>query len=184
MSDVQGYRVSSVEEVVYGKREITLIAVPYEQETTVNDGNGPLREKFARSSFAGIEAKAGKVTANRDHSLERVFGLAKQFDSKSEKGLITVIRAADTELGTETLQLAAEGVLKASVAFSARSYDAPIRDGLRTVYKAQLRHIAMTPEPAYDGAEVIDVRTGEPIVHPEMPNLSFAKELLRGLQSH
>lgn len=181
MGDVQGFRTSSVSEVAYGKREITLIAVPYEQVTTINDGEGPLREKFARGSFSGIESRAGKVTANRDHSPLRAFGLVKQFDSKAENGLIAVIRAAETDLGTETLQLAVEGVLKASIAFSARAYDAPIRDGLRTVYKAQLRHIAMTPEPAYEGAEVIDVRTGEPIDTPDMPNLAQAKEIIRSL---
>lgn len=182
MSDGQiRFRESEIAEVAYGKREITVIAVPYEQETLVNDGDGILREKFRVGSFAGIESRAGKVTANRDHNRERVFGVVKQFDSKAENGLISVVRAAPTVLGDETLQLAAEGALWASVGFGALRQNAPIVNGLRTIYKAFLQHLAFTPEPAYEGAEVLTVRENGEFPDPEVPNLEIAHAILRDL---
>lgn len=175
------FRESEVVDVAYGKREITVIAVPYEQETVVDDGDGPLREKFLAGSFSGIESRAGKVTANRDHRRDRVFGLVKQFDSKAERGLISVVKASDTELGNETLQLARDGVLWASVGFGALRQHAPVVDGLRSIYKAFLQHLAFTPEPAYIGAEVIDVRDVVAVDEPQVPNLELAHAILRDL---
>jgi phage head maturation protease len=182
MSDVTGERESLVQGVEYGKREITVIAVPYEEEAVVNDGFGPLREKFARSAFSGIESRAGRVSANRDHNRERAIGLVKSFDSKAERGLVSVVKVSPTPLGDETLQLAADGVLSASISFSARSAHAPVLNGLRTVYKAFLRHLAFTPEPAYEGAAVLDVRNPEePVSFGDTPNLDLAHAILRDL---
>lgn len=175
------FRDSEVVEVAYGKREITVIAVPYEQEALVDDGDGVLREKFRAGSFSGIESRAGKVTANRDHSRERVFGVVKEFDSKAENGLISVVRAASTPLGDETLQLASEGALWASVGFGALKQHAPVVNGLRTIYKAFLQHIAFTPEPAYIGAEVLNVREDGEFSDPDVPNLALAHAILRDL---
>jgi phage head maturation protease len=175
------FRESEIAEVSYGKREITVIAVPYGQETLVDDGDGQLREKFLAGSFAGIESRAGKVTANRDHRRDRVFGLVKQFDSKAENGLISVVKASDTDLGNETLQLARDGVLWASVGFGALRQHAPVVNGLRSIYKAFLQHLAFTPEPAYIGAEVIDVREVAQIQEQSVPNLELAHAILRDL---
>ena len=90
---------------------------------------------------------------------------------------------SNTDLGTESLQLAADGVLRASVAFSARSQDMAVKDGVRSIYRAFLTHVALTPEPAYAGADVIDVRTGDAIEDPSTPNLDFASAILRELQN-
>lgn len=175
------FRESEIADVAYGKREITVIAVPYGQETLVNDGDGVMREMFRAGSFAGIESRAGKVSANRDHNRERAFGVVKQFDSKSERGLISVVRAAPTVLGDETLQLAADGALWASVGFGALRQNAPVVNGVRTIYKAFLQHLAFTPEPAYAGAEVLDVRENGDFADPDVPNLELAHAILRDL---
>lgn len=182
--EAQEFRSAVIDDVAFGKREITLIAVPYNEEAVVSYRGSVMREKFVPGSFDGIESRSKHVTVNRDHSPERAVGIAKTFDTRSERGLISTLKLSDTPLGNESLQLAADGVLKASVSFSVRSQDHSIRDGLRSVYRAFLHHIALTPEPAYAGAEVLDVRTGEPLAEEPTPNLDLAASILRDLGIH
>lgn len=178
----QHIRMAAIDDVAFGKREITLIAVPYNEEASVYDwGDGVNREKFIPGAFNGIESRTKQITLNRDHSRERVIGVATAFDTKSERGLISTWKVSNTELGTESLQLAADGVLRASIGFSARSQDMTVKDGVRSIYRAFLLHTALTPEPAYEGADVIDVRTGEPIADIATPNLDRAAAILREL---
>lgn len=177
------YRVAEIDDIAFGKREITLIAVPYNEEAVINDWGGETyKEKFLPGAFNGIESRTKQITLNRDHSRERVIGVAQAFDTKSQRGLISTWKVSSTELGTESLQLAADGVLRASIAFSARSQDMAVKDGVRSIYRAFLIHTALTPEPAYAGADVIDVRTGEPITPAPTPNLDLAAALLREIQ--
>lgn len=178
-------RAAAIDDVAFGKREITLIAVPYNEEATVYDWGGEAtKEKFVPGAFNGIESRTKQITLNRDHSRERVIGVGQSFDTKSQRGLISTMKVSNTDLGTESLQLAADGVLRASVAFTARSQDMAVKDGVRTIYRAFLRHIALTPEPAYEGAEVLDVRTGEPITDLVTPNLDLAAAILRELRAN
>lgn len=180
----QHIRAAAIDDVAFGKREITLIAVPYNQETDVFDWGGEAtKEKFLPGSFNGIESRTKSVTLNRDHERARVIGVATAFDTKSERGLISTWKVSNTDLGTESLQLAADGVLRASIAFTARSQDVAVKDGVRSIYRAFLIHTALTPEPAYAGAEVIDVRTGEPIADSPTPNLDLAAALLREMSA-
>lgn len=178
------YRAAEIDDVAFGKREITLIAVPYNQEASVYDwGDGVNREKFIPGAFNGIESRAKQITLNRDHERARVIGVAQAFDTKSERGLIATMKVSNTDLGTESLQLAADGVLRSSVAFTARSQDMAVKDGVRSIYRAFLIHVALTPEPAYEGAEVIDVRSGEPFEDSPTPNLDLAAAILRELRA-
>jgi phage head maturation protease len=69
------------------------------------------------------------------------------------------LRISRTPLGDETLELADDGVLDASIGF------APMVDGVRwntrtarTITRAFLHHIALVPYPAYKGANVLAVR--------------------------
>ena len=180
----QHIRAAAIDDVAFGKREITLIAVPYNEEADVYDWSGDAtKEKFIPGAFTGIESRAKQITLNRDHERARVIGVAQAFDTKSERGLISTFKVSNTDLGTESLQLAADGVLRASVAFSARSQDMAVKDGVRSIYRAFLTHVALTPEPAYAGADVIDVRTGDAIEDPSTPNLDFASAILRELQN-
>jgi HK97 family phage prohead protease len=180
----QHIRAAAIDDVAFGKREITLIAVPYNQEADVYDwGGGASKEKFVPGAFDGIESRTKQITLNRDHERARVIGVATSFDTKSERGLISTWKVSNTDLGTESLQLAADGVLRASVAFTARSQDMAVKDGVRSIYRAFLIHTALTPEPAYSGAEVIDVRTGEPLPDSPTPNLDLAAALLREMSA-
>lgn len=178
------FRAAVIDDVAFGKREITLIAVPYNEEAHVPDWRPEAdREKFMPGSFDGIESRVKHITLNRDHSRERAIGAARAFDTKSDRGLISTFKVSDTPLGNESLQLAADGVLRASISFTARSQDMAVKDGVMTFYRAFLRHVALTPEPAYLGADVLNVRTGEPIVDSPTPNLDLAAALLREMNA-
>lgn len=180
----QHVRSAAIEDVAFGKREITLIAVPYGVEATVPDWRPQAtREKFMSGSFEGIESRTSRITLNRDHSRERVIGAARAFNTKDAKGLIATFKVSNTPLGDESLQLAADGVLHASIEFGARSQDAAVKDGVMTFYRAFLRHVGLTPDPAYDGADILNVRTGESIVDSPTPNLDLAAALLREMES-
>jgi len=174
------FRAAVIDDVAFGKREITLIAVPYNEEAAVPDWRPEAeREKFMPGSFDGIESRTKQITLNRDHSRERVVGAARAFNTKDTKGLVATFKVSNTPLGDESLQLAADGVLRASISFTARSQDMAAKDGVMAFYRAFLRHVALTPEPAYEGADVLNVRTGEPIADSPTPNLDLAAALLR-----
>lgn len=145
--------------VDFPKRTIELIAVPYEQETIVEHGGRMVWEIVSRGAFDGIERRPNRVRVNRDHDLTRTVGRAVAFHPSREEGLVAEVRIARTDLGTETLELADEGCLDASVAFlpMAGGEKWEQRDRVR-MRKCWLGHIAMTPDPAYEGAKVLAVR--------------------------
>jgi len=162
--------------VSFPKRTIELIVAPYETESYVPWDDGRMVfESFARGAFDGIERRANRVRVNRDHRLERTVGRALAFHPSREEGLVAEIRISRTELGEETLALAADDCLDASAGY------APMPGGEewagRTrcrVTRAWLGHIGLTPDPAYEGAKVLAVRhAGEPAaaVEVQTPNL-------------
>jgi HK97 family phage prohead protease len=156
------YRAAETLEVRYPDRVLVVLAAPYERETAraVNAGRRVM-ESFARGTFDGIERRANRVTVNRDHDLARTVGRAVAFHPASDDGLIADLKISQTPLGDETLELAADGALGPSVAF------APMRGGeswtegrsRRRLTKAWLGHIALVPDPAYDDADVLAVRS-------------------------
>lgn len=178
-------RSAAIDDVKWAEREITLIAVPYNEEAVVPDWRPRAdREVFIPGSFSGIEVRTQYITLNRDHSMERPIGVARHLDTKDTKGLIARFKVSETTLGDESLQLAADGVLRASIAFTARSQNMEIKDGVMRFHKAFLRHVALTPEPAYEGAGIINVRTGDLISQDiDTPNLNAAAAILREIQA-
>lgn len=182
----QHVRAAAIDDVEFSKREITLIAVPYNEEAYVPDWRPQAdRESFMPGSFAGIEVRTQYITLNRDHSRERAIGAARHIDTKDPKGLISTFKVSKTPLGDESLQLAADGVLRASISFSAKTQDMEIDKGVMRFHRAFLSHVALTPEPAYEGAGVLNVRTGQPIDEEEIdtPNLNLAAALLREMSA-
>jgi uncharacterized protein len=178
------FRTAVIDDVQFAKREITMIAVPYDQEAFVPDWRPQAdREKFVAGSFDGIESRTKYITLNRDHERSRAIGAARAFNTKDTKGLISTFKVSATPLGDESLQLAADGVLRASISFTAKSQDMVIEDGVMQFHRAFLRHVALTPEPAYEGADVLNVRTGEPIADTPTPNLDLAAALLREMSA-
>lgn len=144
------------------KRVITLIVMPYETPTTVAHEGRVVREIVSRGAFDGIERRANRIRVNRDHEASRTVGRALALHPSRKEGLVGDLRIARTVLGDETLALAEEGILDASAGFL------PMPGGeqwegrsLRRLTKVWLAHIAMTPDPAYEGARVLAVRQRE-----------------------
>ena len=149
--------------VSFPERTIELVVMPYDTPATVPHEGRMVSETIARGAFDGIERRANRVRVNRDHQLERTVGRATTFHPARDEGLVAEVRIANTDLGNDTLELAADGCLDASAGFL------PMTGGLRwnaartayTVTKAWLGHIALTPQPAYEGAKVLAVRAAE-----------------------
>ncbi len=169
-------RAAEVLGVSFPDRTIELVVIPYEQEAVVRYGSRMVRESVARGAFDGIERRANRVRVNRDHELQRTVGRAIAFHPSRENGLVADVRIARTDLGDETLTLAEDGILDASAGFLPMPGGEQWSDMRKRVRitKAWLGHIALTPEPAYDGAEVLAVRSAPS--SSATPNLDLVRE--------
>ena len=184
--DIPSGQISNVD---YPKRTIELIVMPYEQEAIIEYRGRAVREVVSRGAFDGIDQRPGRVKVNRDHDTKFTCGKAVRFHPSREEGLVAEIYIARTPLGNETLELAADGMLDASAGFrpmfnertNKLEEEWPARD-YRRLNKVWLGHIAMTPEPAYEGAKVLAVRNhqpSDPAVAVVRPNLAAALALRR-----
>jgi len=169
--------------VSFPKRTIELIVVPWESEALVDHPTEPgkmIFEIFSRGAFDGIERRANRIRVNRDHVLERTVGRAVAFHPSREEGLVAELRIARTDLGDETLALADEECLDASAGYlpmpGGEQWEG--RNRCRVV-KGWLGHVALTPDPAYEGARVLAVRkAGERSEQGELvatPNLDVVR---------
>ena len=166
--------------VDYPQRTIELIVVPYDADALVDQPYGRMVfESVAPGAFDGIERRANRVRVNRDHLVGRTVGRALSLHPSRAEGLVAKVRIAKTELGDETLALADEDCLDASAAFlplpGGEIWNRQ-RDRVRLT-KLWLGHIAMTPDPAYESANVLAVRNAavEPTVKVATPNLDQIK---------
>jgi HK97 family phage prohead protease len=151
-------RSATLANVDFEDRIIQVVAVPYDQEAAVPYGGQMVVETVAPGAFDGIETRDEHVSANRDHNYERTFGKVLSYRSDDPAGLIANIYVSDTPLGNETLRLAADGVLKASVGMLVRRSDQVVKKGFRRIKRAFLDHVSLVPNPAYRGAGVLAVR--------------------------
>lgn len=143
------------------QRLIDLIAVPWGQEAEVLWHGEMWREVFERGAFDGIEDHAGRIRVNREHVKGDTVGRVVSLDPAGEPGLLARLKIAATPRGDDTLELAADDMLSASVGFYTKTpSDADVnrRTQLRRVVRAFLDHIAMVESPAYVGAKVLAVR--------------------------
>jgi phage head maturation protease len=90
-------------------------------------------------------------------------------------------------LGDETLTLANDGLLDASAGFMPLGPDGEQWEGTnrRRIQKAYLAHVAFVPEPAYQGARVLSVRSHgltEPPGGFSTPNLDEVRAWIVGLK--
>lgn len=151
-------RSATITNVDFVERTIELIAIPYDEEAAVPYGGQMVLETVAPGAFDGIETRNEHVSANRDHNYERTFGKATGYRTDDLRGLITQLHVSNTPLGDETLQLAADGVLKGSVGMLVRRSDQVLNKGFRRIKRAFLDHVSLVPNPAYTGAGVLAVR--------------------------
>lgn len=186
-------------DVRFPDRIIEMVAVPYEMPTAIVRRGELITETVARGAFAGVDGRANRVKVNREHDLSRTVGRAAALHPSREVGLVAELRIARTPLGDETLELCACGALDASVGFAPMPGGEQWTDSRqhRRITSAWLGHIALVPDPAYDSANVIDVRmlgntardtllrpdeiAPQPLSESETPRLDEALAMLRSI---
>jgi HK97 family phage prohead protease len=172
MSDELILRSSTIADVDTKLRLVDLIAVPYDEETDVIWRGEDWRESFDRSAFTGIEDHAGRVRVNREHVKGDTVGKVVSLTPGDPVGLRTVVKVAKSARGDDTLALAEEDMIGASVGYRVRQpSDVQFnrRTRVRRVMRAFLDHLAMVESPAYAGAQVLAVRDGDTPVEVTSP---------------
>lgn len=163
------HRVAAISHIDFNERIIRMVAVPYGEQTVINEQGRTFVEEFDPDAFKGIETSKTRVPIYRGHDPDKAIGLVQSFDTKDRHGLVAEAYISDTPLGEDTLRLARDGVLGASVGAAVRPSDVQRRTvsvGGRTLpllrrMRAFLDHIALLPNPAYLGAQVLAVRQGQ-----------------------
>lgn len=165
------YRDSQVSSIDFAERIIEVIAVPWDEETTVFWRGEPWGEVFRRGAFAGLEKDPSRVRVNREHERGNTIGKLVEVDPKHETGLFARMYIAPTTRGDETLVLAREGMISASIGYRAnKPSDVKLHKNrtpkLREVITGFLDHLAMVESPAFAGAHVLAAYDSES-QHPE-----------------
>ena len=174
---------STLTEVDTQLRLIDLIAVPWEQETEVPWHGEVWREVFTRGAFGGIEDHAGRIRVNREHVRGDTVGKVVNFED-TDAGLLARVKIAKTDRGDETLALAEEDMISASIGFRVkRASDVVVnkRTKLRRVTRAFLDHLGLVESPAYAGAKVLAVReeqSGLEVVDTPLPSTPAIDEAM------
>jgi uncharacterized protein len=129
------------------KREVSGIAVPYNEKYDL--GNGKY-EQFARGSVD----TTSHVKLFRDH--EEIIGVVTEMND-TETGLEIKARISETVLGNETLSLVKDGAIRSfSVGFIPLENKTDGNTVIRT--RVDLKEVSLVPFPAYDNAAVLAVR--------------------------
>jgi HK97 family phage prohead protease len=172
MSELE-FRSAEVADVNYKQRMIELIVMPYEQPTMIHTPARSFEEVVSRGAFDGVEKRTSQVKVNLDHQVQvlSTIGRAVALHPARPEGLVAELKISRTPAGNDALELAADGSLGASAGFrllqdpatgkvkpDAEVWETQTRRRLNHLF---LHHVAMTPDPAYAGAEVLSVRTAE-----------------------
>lgn len=153
-------RSSVITDIDVRQRLIDVVAVPWNQEADVVWHGDIWREVFVRGAFDGIEEHAGRVRVNREHQRGNTIGKVVQF-TNADAGLLARTKIAETPLGDETLALAEEDMISASLGYRVnKPSDVQVnrRNRMRRVIRAFVDHLAMVEAPAFAGAQVLAVR--------------------------
>lgn len=165
------FRKAHTGAVDFAHRTIEVRVVPYDEEIEVEHQGKMVRERVDPGSFKNIDPQSRRITVNRDHDYGRTIGRLVELREESN-GAVGVTKISNTPLGDETLQLADDRVLGASIAMMVARSGMEIRNGLRRIFRIDvLDHVALLPNPAYAGAEVLDVRAASPVADVATPNL-------------
>jgi HK97 family phage prohead protease len=165
------FRKAQTGAVDFAQRTIEVRVIPYDEEIDVEFQGKPMRERVDPGSFDNIDPSSTRITVNRDHDYGRTVGRIVEL-REEPTGAVGVTKISNTLLGDETLQLADDRVLGASVGMMVARSGMEIRNGLRRIFRIDvLDHVALLPNPAYAGAEVLDVREASPVADVAMPNL-------------
>lgn len=144
-----------------GRHYIEGIAVPWGERTE----RAPSPEVFVRGAFADLVTSGAKVklTAKDHEGSYWPVGYSSAVEDR-DAGLWMRFRMNNTPQGRDALENAMERVYGGlSVGFIPRAEHT--RAGVRHITAARLDHVSLAREPAYLGAELLDVRaaTGDEI---------------------
>lgn len=158
---------TEVADVNMKQRIITLVTVPYDQQAEVGYRGEVWKESFSPAAFHGIEKRPERIRVNREHVRGNTVGKAVAFYPERREGLVSDLRIAKTLRGDDTLALAEEDCLSASVGFGVLPSNQVLDRAkmTRRINKAWLDHIALVESPAYAGAGVLDVRDAVSALH-------------------
>jgi HK97 family phage prohead protease len=184
--DIQ-YRTASTVGVDYADRIIELIAVPYNETTDVMRRGRLVAESVDPQAFIGAKGQVTTeiITVNRAHDLERPIGKVRDLHPNDLRGLRSELKISKGTGGDEALELANDGLLFASVGFESIGEQWSTDRSTVKVTKARLVHIALTGNPAYPGAKVLAVRSGDEtptqrVLTPNLDRILLELKLARG----
>jgi HK97 family phage prohead protease len=151
------FRSAQALDVNADRRRITVLAAPYHPvEALVPVGGRMVAESFSNTAFA--HAQPTRIYSTRDHDTRRLIGRVIDLEPFHAEGLHATIEVSDTPLGRESVELAKDQVLAASVGFQVpaggETWEGSNR---RRVTRAVLREISLVADPAYP-THVVDVR--------------------------
>jgi HK97 family phage prohead protease len=175
---------STLKDVDHKQRLITVIAVPWEHETEIRWRGEKWSEVFTRGAFNGLEDHAGRIRVNREHTRGDTVGKVVQIDTQDPLGLIALVKVAKTARGDETLALAEDDMISASVGYAIKTPEDVVvnrQRRQRRVNRAFLDHLSFVEAPAFDGAKVLAVRegsTGLQVVETPLPPAPHLDEFM------
>lgn len=138
-------------------RTISGVCVPYDEISYLTPN--PTGERVVRGAFTkSATQRLTKLFLYRDHEHERPVGRAVSFADEPD-GLHGTFQIRESVLGDETLADIRDGFLPAmSVGFRAVQVRRAA-DGVMEVVEAQLLEVSLVSLPAYDGAQVLALRS-------------------------
>ena len=154
--------------VAFKQRQVDIVAVPFSQIITADDGQGPYQEAF--DPALAVELLRDPVPALLHHDPMQPFGHV-QIRGAASEGVIGTMHAAKTPTGDEALELAAARVLYPSIGFSGVAHT--MRGKIRWRTAIVLHEVSLVTFQAYPGATVTGVRS----TTQQYPNLHQAQGL-------
>lgn len=146
---------------------------------------GTYIEQFSSSAFdKSVTERGDRIPLLEQHDRTRhPVGMSiKDGWVKDASGLIADFLLAPTARGEETRELAAAGMVTGlSVGFRPIRNKTETREGRKHVTRVEsyLDHVAVTHQPAYSDAQVIDVRNFDPDNTDLVPKLAYWRHLLK-----
>lgn len=139
-----------------GRRTVVGVVVPYDETSYLTPN--PNGERIRRGAFTkSVAQRATKVFLNREHDEKATVGRSVRFDDGAD-GLVGEFHVRASALGDETLAELTDGYWPGlSLGFKPlQTCRGP--DGATEVVDAYLGHVALTRNPAYLSAEVLELR--------------------------
>lgn len=113
------------------------------------------RELFRRGAFEGIDPASVVIESERHGGA--LVGRGESYEDRDDGPYLTA-RIADTSSGRDIIELVREGIARAvSISFQPVTTEQG-SDGVLHRARASLRRVAILPNGAYDGAEVLEMR--------------------------